>query len=577
MVIKIDTTKPLVNNYIYKNISYKKSVSDYNTVAQNINICSDSINSPVKSMSGDISILRSSVYRPVTNMSGDIKIDSCTIERSVSNMSGHIDIFHSKIYGNIENQNGNIRICLGSKVKGNISNMQGSVTLSESSISGDVRTNGKIFIYDSKIDGTVTAKPENLEIKGQNSRIENLTLVGYKKANDKNHYVLNEQGEKVAVRKQIVIKNGKVFYGLFDKTSEKPIEFKLTKGTEIHTIEFDSDIPGILILEPDLKFNGKVINGIVKRRNNDGTYTVISEKINKSKKQKQPNSTSQKSKSPSNPENNVPEINSLDDKKLESVENEQSQKLLKQSEIDDDIYEKEEQKPLAQLNYIDTKIETDATDLPSKKYQYSSTFRDEELFDPETDELTSPRYLQYSVDDVALRDDLFMNCSQPVSHYNQNHTYFYPETSPRTRMGVHEDLQLPWVNKDTDEEQVDVDDLGVFMNLAKEQIGKINNDYYLPNKIFRNCTILKNGKYEYDINLCKLALKLFKSSEEWGETEEQIIKEIKIPIYGKTYGAISSFKYDMADRIVYAYSNKVLLRQLKKASPLDVYGIRDLE
>ena len=86
--------------------------------------------------------------------------------------------------------------------------------------------------------------------------------------------------------------------------------------------------------------------------------------------------------------------------------------------------------------------------------------------------------------------------------------------------------------------------------------------------IFKSSSLIKNGKEQIDVGLSNLAVKIYRNSKIWDETEKSIMDEIRIPIYKKVYGGYSVKKYIYVDKCLRAgYSNEEILDFLQDFYP----------
>ncbi len=241
------------------------------------------------------------------------------------------------------------------------------------------------------------------------------------------------------------------------------------------------------------------------------------------------------------------------------------------------IYDRDKKYPLRNpdrdiLEYVDFEPEKDATYLPSQRFKYSSSFRDEELFDAKHDIHPYYRYLQYSDNDVYLNENLYNKFSKEL----QKHNIYWPETTPAGEAEFYGEIHSN--SKDyrsfiyrSFEKQYET-----FINDSSKRIEDISGDYKLSRQIFKDCEMLKGGHFIVDENLCKLAIYLLDNTDEkvWGETESEIINKLKIPIYKNVGGAISLKRYEKAiSGVLRGLPNEYILRNVKRISLAEVFDI----
>jgi len=206
--------------------------------------------------------------------------------------------------------------------------------------------------------------------------------------------------------------------------------------------------------------------------------------------------------------------------------------------------------------------------------QNKDTFRENELF---YDDIDSIDYVptKYDNDDVPLDRNLWM------SPFRRIYKEYTPDTDILAESfgTCYEALYEPWKNVliiKAQEEQEKYEDV-IYDELRHTD----NADYKTIKDIFKSSSILKNGKEQVDCDLCNLAVKIFRNSKTWGDTEKAIMDEIKIPIYKKVYGGISPKKYKYVDKCICSgYSNEGILDFLRDFYPgyvLDLSSIMTKE
>ncbi len=206
--------------------------------------------------------------------------------------------------------------------------------------------------------------------------------------------------------------------------------------------------------------------------------------------------------------------------------------------------------------------------------QSKDSFRDSELF---YDDIDSIDYVptKYDNDDVPLdRNILIRPFRKLFSNYAPN-----IDISDESFGDCYEALYEPWKNVlilKAEEEQEKYEDI-----ICEELRNTDKADYKTIKDIFKSSSILKNGREQVDCDLCNLAVKIFRNSKTWDDTEKGIMDEIKIPIYKKVYGGISPKKYEYVDKcICYGYSNESILDFLRDFYPgyvLDLSSIMTKE
>ena len=223
------------------------------------------------------------------------------------------------------------------------------------------------------------------------------------------------------------------------------------------------------------------------------------------------------------------------------------------------------------FEFTDFPLEEDATNLPSNRFLHSDTFRVKELFDPIADIQRSFRYLQYSDNDVMLGSDLWYGFSKQL----QNFDNLSKETSTKDNdFMFKETVHSPWINRQNIKDR---SEYNKYLDEKREKINKITGERRTAGLIFEDCTILKHGKLQVDRNLCNFAINILDNTKEkiWGTIERKIIKELKIPLLGNTYGGVYYKKYDIAQKTLsLSKTNTEILANIKKINPVDIYGLR---
>ncbi len=202
------------------------------------------------------------------------------------------------------------------------------------------------------------------------------------------------------------------------------------------------------------------------------------------------------------------------------------------------------------------------------------SFRENELF---YDDIDSIDYVskKYDNDDIPVDLNLLMAPFRRI----------YKEYAPDTDFTIdnfgdcYEVIYEPWKNalvKKSEKEQEKDEEI------IYEELRAIEKaDYKTIKDIFKSSSILKNCREQVDCDLCNLAVKIFRNSKTWDDTEKGIMDEIKIPIYKKVYGGISPKKYEYVDKCIRSgYSNESILDFLRDFYPgyvLDLSSIMTKE
>lgn len=254
-ITNVPRIMPRLNNI---NNSNKNAVFTGFSPLSDQNFNNEVVFEPVETMTGNISVTNSEMNGKISTMSGNIVIKDSTIKAEVSNIGGKTEFDNS----------------IAEK---NITNTAGEMTVYESIAKNDINNiAGKLWIVDSQVEGTVKC-PLNLLFLGSNSNGGN-TL---------NNVILTEPIAKTA-SKTFNMNNGSIMISNFSmstinfsdgnrmisntsfntdnlKPSDEPIEFKITPDDKILGIfKFETEKPGVLIIERGAKFAGKLINGTIK-------------------------------------------------------------------------------------------------------------------------------------------------------------------------------------------------------------------------------------------------------------------------------------------------------------------------
>ncbi len=204
----------------------------------------------------------------------------------------------------------------------------------------------------------------------------------------------------------------------------------------------------------------------------------------------------------------------------------------------------------------------------------NDSFRENELF---FDDIDSIDYVSTKYDD----EDIPLDRNLLIGDLRKIYREYAPDTDLNTENSriCHDVICKPWENIFTlkaKEEQEKYEYV-----VSKELRCTDNADYKTIKNIFKSSSILKNGREQVDCNLCNLAVRIFRNSNIWDDTEKAIMDEIKIPIYKKVYGGISQKKYEFTDKCIKAgYSNEGTLGFLRDFYPgyvLDLSSIMTKE
>jgi len=238
------------------NSAFSFTGRNYNTICEDIDIDGEKVSTPVKSVSGDINI------------------DDSILNKGMSSVSGDIAILESSVKGDVVSTSGDIKIFDKSQVRGDVKTISGDIKINNSSVSGDVNSvSGKISLKDTIVDGLIKTTPDNLNLKGENS-IRDLVIkssepsVIIKDCRLGNVFI---HSNNVFTTSSTIIINGQDITKGFSKdnvkkVNQKTVEFVLPRGNKIlNMLKFDTNKPGVLILEKGAEFLGKLVNGTIKR------------------------------------------------------------------------------------------------------------------------------------------------------------------------------------------------------------------------------------------------------------------------------------------------------------------------
>lgn len=200
--------------------------------------------------------------------------------------------------------------------------------------------------------------------------------------------------------------------------------------------------------------------------------------------------------------------------------------------------------------------------LPSERMfrHNKNSLRENELF---YDDIDSSDYVstKYDENDVALDSSLL------VKPYNSAIQNYAPDTLMADGFLIYYDsIRAPWISKNMriPEEKIEKYKNRLYMALRTEE----NISYTDMKNIFKSSSLITNGKEQLNIDLCNLAVKIYKNSKTWDETEKAIMDEIRIPIYKKVYGNYSTKKYEFVNKCLdNGYLNEGILDFLQEFYP----------
>ena len=201
--------------------------------------------------------------------------------------------------------------------------------------------------------------------------------------------------------------------------------------------------------------------------------------------------------------------------------------------------------------------------LPSERMlrQNKSSFRENELFYDDVDSIDFVP-TKYDTDDVPLDRHLWMGPSKGIC------SEYAPDTliPPDSFYNCYDAVRTPWLDDITIKDNRELEH---YQNLVYSTLKEDNNISYKEMKdIFKSSSLIKNGKEQIDVGLSNLAVKIYRNSKIWDETEKSIMDEIRIPIYKKVYGGYSVKKYIYVDKCLRAgYSNEEILDFLQDFYP----------
>lgn len=193
--------------------------------------------------------------------------------------------------------------------------------------------------------------------------------------------------------------------------------------------------------------------------------------------------------------------------------------------------------------------------------QNKSSLRESELFNDNIDSVDFVSK-KYDDDDVPLDRNLWL---RPYGRVIQNYA---PDTfiSADILYNCYDAIRIPWLDDLTIKENRELER---YKNFVYRTLKEDNNISYTEMKnLFKSSSLIKNGKEELNYNLCNLAIKIYRNSQVWDDTEKALMDEIKIPIYKKVYGDYSAKKYEIVNRCLKAeFSNEEILDFMKKFYP----------
>lgn len=253
MITKVQLSS-LQNQQTIQKVSFAGNNS-YNTIANDIDIYSETVNNPVKTVSGDVEIENTIIKSGIQTVSGDIDISNSTVENGVNTVSGDVNCKEVKIItGDIETVSGDIHL-RNSYIKENIKSKSGMVKMRDSIIGGTIEAN----IGNLKLNGENEIKALVLQDSAESN--SHATKMVFSDMNGENCIIFNNNNRI----KNIIINGGKISSPNADIKLKTP-EFILPRGSKIlEMIKFDTSKPGILYLEEGAELLGKIINGVIKR------------------------------------------------------------------------------------------------------------------------------------------------------------------------------------------------------------------------------------------------------------------------------------------------------------------------
>ena len=210
--------------------------------------------------------------------------------------------------------------------------------------------------------------------------------------------------------------------------------------------------------------------------------------------------------------------------------------------------------------------------LPSERMfrQNRSSFRDDELFNYGIDPVDFvPK--KYDRDEVPL--DFYL-LTRPFKKIIKNYA---PDTYiPAESFGdCYNALYNPWKDELTLKAEKEQEEYEELMYEELRHIDKADSNTI--KKIFKSSSILTGEKEKLNSKLCNLAIRLYRNSNTWDETEKAIMDEIRIPIYKKVYGDYSIKKCKYIDLCLKAgYSNEDILDFLYDFCPGYVLDLRPI-
>lgn len=248
-------------NYSVKNNRAVSFTGTYNTLCEDIDIDGENIKSQVKSISGDINA------------------EDAILNKGASTVSGDIFVSSSRVKGDLTTTSGDIKVTENSIVSGNLTTTSGDIGVRTSTVRGNIdTTSGDISLKNANIDGVIKTYPENLNLKGNNSirdliiqdsRTNKFVSEHFKESGFGNIRIKNNFFNNV--NSKIIINGVDITDTLKKKANsqlknEKPLEFTLPSGNKVlNMLKFDTDKPGVLILEKGAELLGKLVNGKIKR------------------------------------------------------------------------------------------------------------------------------------------------------------------------------------------------------------------------------------------------------------------------------------------------------------------------
>lgn len=199
----------------------------------------------------------------------------------------------------------------------------------------------------------------------------------------------------------------------------------------------------------------------------------------------------------------------------------------------------------------------------SNEIKNKNSFRDEELFYDDTDIKFYYGPEKYGLDDIPVREALWKNFADDNAklYYYGIDTNIFPEE-------IHfiYNVRHPWITKKDIEELEKEQEYKYSTANVIRQITK--TDPKTIKDIFKSSTLLTNGEMKINHDLCDLAIRLYKNSKQWTQTERDILKEVKIKFFQSYYTGYSEKKYNVVlGGLLCDKSNEDILERLRSKYP----------